>query len=131
MADLVLPNFEMNCQDWLVTTPEDSGLPNEVAGAPLLAVLSTVVLGEDSFSPASAIVTVGLNDDGAPMRPIDGGCVASLLVDGESGDTEMRYVVPTPDGRLALLVEFALPDGPEAEVVDRVESLMRSFRWAA
>jgi hypothetical protein len=131
MRDLVLPNFEMNCQDWLVTTPADSGLPDELCGAPLLAVLSTVVIGADSFSPASGVVTVGLPDEEAVVRTLADGCVASVLLDGESDDTEMRYVVPTPDGRLALLVEFALPDGPEAEVVDRVESLMRSFRWAA
>jgi hypothetical protein len=131
MQDLVLPNFEMNCQDWLVATPEESGLPDELDGAPLLAVLSTVVLGPDSFCPASGVVTVGLADSDAPVRPTEDDCVAALLVDGESADTEMRYLVPTPDGRLALLVEFDLPDGPEAEVVDRVESLMRSFRWAA
>jgi len=131
MQDLVLPNFEMNCQDWVVVTPDQSGLPDELHGAPLLAVLSTVVLGPDTFSPASGVVTVGLADDEAVVRPPEEDCVAALLVDGESADTEMRYVVPTPDGKLALLVEFALPDGPEAEIVDRVESLMRSFRWAA
>ena len=131
MQDLVLPDFEMNCQDWLVVTPEESGLPDELGGAPLVAVLSTVVIGRDSFSPASGVVTVGLPDEEAAVRPTEDDCVAALLVDGESADTEMRYVVPTPDGRLALLVEFELPDGPEAEIVDRVESLMRSFRWAA
>lgn len=131
MQDLVLPDFEMNCQDWVVVTPEESGLPDEFCGAPLLAVLSTVVIGADSFTPASGVVTLGLPDGEAAVRPTGDDCIAALLVDGESADTEMRYVVPTPDGRLALLVEFALPDGPEAEIVDRVESLMRSFRWAA
>ncbi len=131
MQDLVLPDFQMDCQDWLVATPEESGLPDELGGAPLLAVLSTVVIGEDSFSPASGVVTVGLADTEAAVRPVEDDCVAALLVDGDSADTEMRYLVPTPDGRLALLVEFALPDGPEAEIVDRVETLMRSFRWAA
>lgn len=131
MPDLVLPDFEMNCQDWVVVTPEESGLPDELCGAPLLAVLSTVVIGRDSFTPASGVVTVGLPDDEVAVRPLTDDSIAALLVDGESADTEMRYVVPTPDGKLALLVEFELPDGPEAEIVDRVESLMRSFRWAA
>ena len=131
MQDLVLPDLEMNCQDWVVVTPEESGLPDELYGAPLLAVLSTVVIGADTFTPASGVVTLALADDEAVVRPPEPDCVAALLVDGESADSEMRYVVPTPDGKLALLVEFELPDGPEAEIVDRVESLMRSFRWAA
>ena len=140
MHDLVLPDFEMNCRDWLVVTPEESGLPDEFCGAPLLAVLSTVVIGPDTFSPASGVVTVALPDADVAVRPgVDDDSPASLLVDAECGDTvetearhtEMRYVVPTPDGRLALLVEFELPDHPEAEIVHRVESLTRSFRWAA
>jgi hypothetical protein len=130
MDDLTLPDFEMNCRDWLVVTPEESGLPDEIAGSPLLAVLSTVVLEDDRFTPASGVMTVGLADVHMPAQPLENS-VASLLMDCDPDGTEMRYVVPAPDGRLALLVEFALPDGPEAEVVDRVESLMRSFRWAA
>ena len=64
MKDLVLPAFAMDCRDWLVITPTQAGLPDEVAGAPLLAVLSTAVLGADSFRSASAVLTVGLLDDG-------------------------------------------------------------------
>ena len=41
--DVVLPAFEMDCRDWLVVTPTTDGLPEEVGGAPLLAVLSTAV----------------------------------------------------------------------------------------
>ena len=63
MKDLVLPSFEMDCRDWLVVTPDEAGLPDEVAGSPLLAMLSTVVIGEDSFSPASGVLTVALVDD--------------------------------------------------------------------
>jgi len=130
MDELTLPNFEMNCADWLIVTPEESGLPDEIGGAPLLAVLSTVVIDEDRFSPASGVLTIGLADADVISRPLPNS-VAEQLLDGDDGGTEMRYMVPSPDGRLALLMEFALPEGPEAQVVDRVESLMRSFRWAA
>jgi len=130
MDELTLPNFEMNCADWLIVTPEESGLPDEIGGAPLLAVLSTVVIDEDRFSPASGVLTIGLADAAVISRPLPNS-VAEQLLDGDDGGTEMRYMVPSPDGRLALLMEFALPEGPEAQVVDRVESLMRSFRWAA
>ena len=130
MDDLTLPAFEMNCTDWLVVTPADSGLPDEIAGAPLLAVLSTVVIDADRFSPASGVLSVGLADDDVVSMPLPDS-PASLLMDGMDEPSELRYMVPAPDGRLALLLEFTLPDGPEAEVVDRVESLMRSFRWAA
>jgi hypothetical protein len=30
-----------------------------------------------------------------------------------------------------LVAEFTTPDGADAEVVDRIEALMLSFRWAA
>jgi len=131
MRDLVLPAFEMDCRDWLVVTPAQAGLPDEVAGAPLLAVLSTVVLGDDSFRPASGVLTVGLLDeDVPPARPVDDAQVAAELVDDED-DESLRFVLPAPRSRLALLAEFRMPDGPDVEVKDRIESLMRSFRWAA
>ena len=132
MPDLVLPSFEMDCRDWIVVTPDDAGLPDEVAGTPLLAMLSTVVLGESSFAPASGLLTVGLVDDQTPHgRPVPGGDVAAELVDPEAADFGMRFVLPAPDGRLAVLAEFAMPEGRDPEVVERVEDLMRSFRWAA
>jgi hypothetical protein len=130
MKDLVLPAFAMDCRDWLVVTPSQAGLPDEVAGAPLLAVLSTAVLGEDSFRAASAVLTVGLLDSDIPTRAVAGGSVAAELLDGDEPSDSLRYVLPTPDGQLALLAEFTTPDGADAEVVERVESLMASFRWA-
>jgi hypothetical protein len=39
-------------------------------------------------------------------------------------------VLPTPEGNLALLAEFAMIDGADAEVAARIEALMASFRWA-
>jgi hypothetical protein len=130
MRDLVLPAFEMDCRDWLVVTPSAAGLPDEVAGAPLLAVLSTVVLGGGSFKPASGVLTVGLMDGEVPLRQVQGGPAAEL-VDGEAPADCVRYVLPTPEGQLALLAEFAMPGGADPEVEERIESLMASFRWAA
>jgi hypothetical protein len=123
MKDLLLPAFEMDCRDWLVVTPAEAGLPEEVGGAPLLAVLSTVVLDDDRFQPASGVLTLGLLDDEVPpLRPVgSSACVAAQLVEPEYAS----------DGRLALLAEFTLPDGPEPAVLARIESLMASFRWAA
>ncbi len=132
MQELTLPSFAMDCRDWLVVTPEDAGMSDEVDGAPVLAVLSTAVLGVDSFSPASGVLTVGLLEDDVQVgaRPLEGETPAAELVD-EGEDDCMRFVLPAPNGQLALLAEFNLPDGPDPAVVERVESLMRSFRWAA
>lgn len=132
MQDLTLPSFEMDCRDWVVVTPDDAGIPDEIAGTPLLAMLSTVVIGTDRFTPASGVLTIGLVDDETPCgRPVDGGEVAAELVDPEADEFGMRFVLPTPNGRLALLAEFAMPEGRDPEVVERVEGLMRSFKWAA
>jgi hypothetical protein len=132
VKDLVLPAFEMDCRDWLVVTPAEAGLPDEIAGAPLLAVLSTVVLGDESFVPASGVRTVGLLDDDSPAgRPLQPDCVAAELVDPEDSGGCVRYVLPAPDRRLALLAEFSMAEGADRDVVDRIESLMVSFRWAA
>jgi hypothetical protein len=130
MKDLVLPAFAMDCRDWLVVTPTQAGLPDEVAGAPLLAVLSTAVLGATSFRSASAVLTVGLLDADIPTRPVAGGSVAAELLDADEPSDSVRYVLPTPDGQLALLAEFTTPDGADAEVIERIEALMASFRWA-
>jgi hypothetical protein len=131
MKDLVLPAFEMDCRDWLVVTPAEAGLPDEVAGAPLLVVLSTLVIGDETVREASGVVTVGLLDGEVPStRPVAHGCVAAELIDDEPSDA-LQYVLAAPDGRLALLAEFSMPDGADDEVVSRIESLMKSFRWAA
>ena len=45
MDELTLPAFELDCRDWLVAEPGEAGLPEEVGGAPVLAVLSTAVIG--------------------------------------------------------------------------------------
>jgi hypothetical protein len=131
MRDLVLPAFEMDCREWLVVTPAEAGLPDEVAGAPLLAVLSTAVLDDDSFRAATGVLSVGLLDGDLPARPIGSGSVAAELIEAGEPPESVRYVLPTPEGQLALLAEFSMPDGAEPAVVDRVQALMKSFRWAA
>jgi hypothetical protein len=131
MNDLVLPTFAMDCRDWLVITPEQAGLPDEVAGAPLLAVLSTVLLDDGEFHPASGVLTVGLLDaELPPSTPVPGGQVASRLIEREDDVRVRRYLMPAPDRRLGMLAEFTLPDGPLAGLVSRVEALMASFHWA-
>lgn len=130
MRDLVLPAFELDCRDWVVVTPSEAQLPDEIAGAPLLAVLSTVALEAGSFTPASGVLTVGLlDDDLPPLRPV--GRVAAELLETEATDESRRYVLPAPDGNLALLAEFTFTEGVEPELVERIEALMESFRWAA
>lgn len=131
MKDLVLPAFEMDCRDWLVVTPAQAGLPDEIAGAPLLAVLSTLVIGPDSFREASGVLTIGLLDEDAPRtRAVGLGCVAVQLLDGDATPDSLQYVLAAPDGDLALLAEFTMPDGADDEVVRRIQELMKSFRWA-
>lgn len=128
-GDLVLPAFKMDCRDWLVVTPDEAGIPEEIAGAPLLAVLSTAVIGVDDFTSASAVLTVGLLDDDAPPAvPPGRGCVAAEVVDVDGDERSVRYLAPSPDGQLALLAEFSI-DGDGPEVRRRIEALMASFRW--
>jgi hypothetical protein len=135
----------MDCRDWLIITPSETGLPDEIAGTPLLAVLSTVVLDADDFRSVSAVLTVGLfdeddevdNDDDGDNEDDDGGVDASVTSwfadddDDERTDGSARYILPTPDGRLALLAEFTVTGNADAEINNRVAALMASFRWAA
>jgi hypothetical protein len=146
-GDVVLPAFEMDCRDWLVATPDEAGLPEEVDGAPLLAVLSSAVVDENDLQSVSAVITVGLLDDDAPLAvPLHDDCVAAEVVDGfedTDDDVAVRYIVPAPDGQLALLAEFSVRTGAgitpgrhsdvrtDPELSRRIEALMSSFRWAA
>lgn len=131
MQDLVLPSFEMDCRDWLVATPDATGIPDEVDGSPVLAVLSTAVIDADGLRPASGVLTVGLMDDDVPAITLDANSPAAEIVEEDADADVLRFVLPAPTGPLALLAEFTLPGGHDRDVVDRVESLMRSFRWAA
>jgi hypothetical protein len=136
---LALPAFQMDCRDWLIITPSETGLPDEIAGTPLLAVLSTVVLDADDFRSVSAVLTVGLfdEDDGDDEDDEDDRVAdapswfADDHEDDELTEGSARYILPTPDGRLALLAEFTVTGNADAEINNRVAALMASFRWAA
>jgi hypothetical protein len=131
MTDLVLPAFEMDCRDWMVISPSDAGLPEDVAGAPLLAILSTVVI-EDDLLEATGALTVGLldEDDDLETRQVVPGAVARELVGADAQPGSRRFVMPSPNGqRLALLAEFLVSVDTLDELGDRVERLMASFRW--
>jgi len=133
MADLVLPAFEMDCRDWMVVSPRDAGLPEEIADAPLLAVLSTVVI-DDDVHEATGALTVGIIDDEDELdvRPVDPASPAQELVDEDRVPGTRRYVMPAPNHQLALLAEFVVQDDSgtsDEELELRVEKLMASFRW--
>ncbi len=131
MSDLVLPAFEMDCREWIVLSPGDAGVPEEVAGSPLLAVLSTVVV-EDDLREATGALTIGLLDsaDELDTREVAPGAPAHELVDIDAAPDTRRYVMPSPNGQpLALLAEFVLAGDQFDELQQRVHQLMRSFRW--
>ena len=128
--DLVLPAFEMDCRDWLVVGPAEAGLPEDVAGAPLLAVLSTVVIGDD-LEEATGALTVGMleDDEDLDIRAVAPGAAAYELVEEFFTPGTGRYVVRAPgEQRLALLAEFVVGVGRD-ELDARVDRLMQSFRW--
>jgi hypothetical protein len=130
MTDLVLPAFEMDCRDWMVVSPDEAGLPEDVSGAPLLAVLSTMIV-EDDIREATGALTVGIieDDDDLDTRAVAPGSVAHELLDFDPTPGTRRYVMPAPGQRLALLAEFVVQDDMADELDQRVERLMASFRW--
>ncbi len=85
MADLVLPAFEMDCRDWMVVSPSEAGVPEDVEGAPVLAVLSTVVI-EDDLHEATGALTVGMIDVGEDLatRAVAPGAAAHELLDEDT-----------------------------------------------
>jgi hypothetical protein len=142
-GEFALPAFQLDCRDWLVITPAEGGLPDEVGGAPLLAVLSTAVIDAEDLRSVSAVLTVGLLDDDEPV-PVAAGSYAAAngraaapesvaveLVDHDDHLGTVRYLVPTPDRTLALLAEFTTSGAVDDEMQRRIQALMTSFRWAA
>ena len=124
---LELPAFELDCREWLVATPDDGSVPEEVAGAPVVAVLSTAVVRLSQLAPASAVLSIGLLDEPVESVPPGADTPVAELMDVAAGSA--RYVVPAPDGRLALLAEFTAGSDC-AELLHRFQQLMASFRWA-
>ncbi|UQX88049.1 hypothetical protein M6D93_17395 [Jatrophihabitans telluris] len=131
LHSMELPAFELDCREWLVATPDDGSVPEEIAGAPVVAVLSTVVIGDQDFEPASAILSVGLLDEPVTAVEIDDRSPVAELVDVDFTGGHARYVVPAPDSRLALLAEFSGGEHCDDELMRRFERLMTSFRWAS
>jgi hypothetical protein len=129
MDELTLPAFELDCRDWLVAEPGEAGLPDEVGGAPVLAVLSTAVIEDDQLFSVGAVLSLGLLDGELPVEgePSTG---ISRLVDADGDGRLVRYLVPSPDRRLGLLAEFTVDDFAGPALRARVEALMASFRWA-
>jgi len=133
MSDLVLPAFELDCREWLVVSPAEAGLPDEAEGAPLLAVLSTVVI-DDDIREASGALTVGLLDDrdGLDVQPIAPGSAAHRLMDDDGLPGARRYLMPSPrHDSLALVAEFLVAEEGAEELERRIDALMASFRWQA
>ncbi|MFL6163409.1 MAG: hypothetical protein ACJ74U_14420 [Jatrophihabitantaceae bacterium] len=127
---LELPAFELDCRDWLIATPGDGSVPEEIGGTPVVAVLSTAVIGEDDIVPASAILSVGLLDEPVDCAQLDANSPVAELIDFDESIGAARYVVPAPDGKLALLAEFSA--GCECQdLLARFDQLMASFRWAS
>lgn len=127
---LELPAFELDCRDWLIATPADGSIPEEIAGAPVVAVLSTAVIGADDILAASAILSIGLLDEPVDSVRLDADSPVAELIDFDAHQGLARYVVPAPDGPLALLAEFSA-GGDCGDLMDRFARLMASFRWAS
>ncbi|MDT4917561.1 MAG: hypothetical protein QOH89_2261 [Pseudonocardiales bacterium] len=133
MADLVLPAFEMDCRDWIVLSPGDAGMPEDVAGSPLLAVLSTIVI-EDDLLEARGALSVGLTEgaDDLETAAVAPGAPAQELVGMDASPGTRRYVIPAPNNHpLALVAEFVIGEKGSEALLERVHQLMRSFRWQA
>jgi hypothetical protein len=132
MPDLVLPAFEMDCRDWIVLSPGDAGMPDDVAGSPLLAILSTAVIEEDLLEAKGAL-SVGLIEgaDELDTEAVAPDGAVHELVGMDAAPGTRRYVIPAPNGApLALVAEFVIgEDSDDNELENRVSKLMRSFRW--
>lgn len=126
---LELPAFELDCRDWLISTPEDGSVPEELGGAPVVAVLSTAVIGDTDITSASAVLSIGLLDEPVDCVQLDPASPVAELIDLDAVEGTARYVVPAPDGQLALLAEFSA-GSPCLDLMDRFAALMASFRWA-
>jgi hypothetical protein len=133
MADLVLPAFEMDCRDWIVLSPADAGLPEDIAGSPLLAVLSTVVI-DDDLEEAKGALSVGLTEGADELETcaVAPGAPVRELVGMDATPGTCRFVIPAPNGHpLALVAEFVISDRARAALTERIQKLMCSFRWQA
>lgn len=136
--DLSLPTFALDCQNWLiaseaVTSGADGTLSEDIDGVPVLAVLSTALIGSSDIESASAVFSLGLMDSDVELE---------LLADATAADApevyihetawaegHARFVIPAADGYLAVIAEFCSDRDPSPELVDRFSTLVSSFRW--
>lgn len=128
-SDLVVPAFELDCRGWIVAGPEEHSRIDDPDSAPIVLTLSTAVVGEDDFYPVSGEFMLGLLDDVPPAVEIREGGVAAEIIDNDDEPNFVRYLLPCPDGSLALMAAFDLFDGDTPQTRARVEQLMASFRW--
>jgi hypothetical protein len=88
------------------------------------------MIGSDCLTAASAVLSIGLLDEPVDSVKLDEDSPVAELIDVDVSAGSARYVVPAPDGQLALLAEFT--GGPQCEeLLVRFEQLMASFRWAS
>jgi hypothetical protein len=125
-SEIVLPAFEMDCREWIVLQPGEAGFPGIDSEDPIVAVLSTAVIAQDELHPLRAVLSLALLEEEGSAAV--SGSQAQVI---DYGERMVVYLLPTPDGRLALLAEFTLAPMPSPESGRRIEALMDSFRWSA
>jgi hypothetical protein len=151
--DLSLPTFALDCRDWLVATEADGILPDDIDGVAVLAVLSTAVVDQGDLQSASAVFSLGLLDDEPDEFSQIVGLDHTLPAETDPAATDLtntdrladepdvyvhdadwaaghaRFVVPSPDGSLAVIAEFSSAPMPSPDLVERFHRLVDSFRW--
>src|SRR5690242_18955794 len=108
-------------------------MPEDIAGSPLLAVLSTVVI-EDDLEEAKGALCVGLTECADELESCDvaPGAPVRELVGTDATPGTRRFVIPAPNGHpLALVAEFVISDRARTALGERIQKLMCSFRWQA
>ncbi|MCW2526468.1 MAG: hypothetical protein JWM76_1328 [Pseudonocardiales bacterium] len=130
--DVELPEFTLDCRDWLVATEADGVFEDEICDGPVLAILSTVVIEGGRFHAATTVISLALLGD--EVRFDTGLNPAGFNADRQLGDADWetghaRYVAPAPNGDLALVAEFSSESDPPLELTARFHELLASFSW--
>jgi hypothetical protein len=130
--DVELPEFTLDCRDWLVATEADGVFDDEICEGPVLAILSTVVIEAGQFHAATTVISLALLGDefrgDLGVGPI-GFNADRLLSDADWETGHARYVAPAPNGDLALVAEFSSEADPPLELSARFHELLASFNW--
>jgi hypothetical protein len=130
--DVELPEFTLDCRDWLVATEADRVFDDEICEGPVLAILSTVVIEAGRFHAATAVISLALLAD--EFRIDSQFSAAGFTADRKLSDADWetghaRYVAPAPSGNLALVAEFSSESDPPMELTARFHELLASFNW--